>query len=150
MIREAIEVANQKLTDEASDATLPAHRNVLISLIDEDQGPFFFEVRGTFVEDADQVTLRSAMELVPRSDIEAFVRSPMFAYIVQRDTGSFARVDGSPPVIRVARSIEPENLLTTLRHSLESCRDEAAKSSEDRRLAGHIETDVRRRFLGAL
>ncbi len=90
------------------------------------------------------------MELVPRSDIGALVRSPMFAYIVQRDTGSFARVDGSPPVVRVARSVEPENLLIALRHALESCRDEAAKSSEDRRLAAEIETDVRQRFLSAM
>ncbi len=46
MIREAIEVANQKLTDEASDVTLSAHRNALSSLIDEDQGPSSWRYAG--------------------------------------------------------------------------------------------------------
>jgi hypothetical protein len=52
------------------------------------------EVREAFVEDADNVTLRPAAEIVPRPDIEALVRSPMFSYIVQRETGSFVYVPG--------------------------------------------------------
>lgn len=72
----------------------------------------------------DNITLRAALEIVLRPDIETLVRSPMFAQIVQSSTRSFAHTDGPPLVIRVARSVEPEELVAALKHALQSCRED--------------------------
>ena len=152
IVRQAIAAANQMAAAGKNKDVLDSHREAVMAVADDDNRAMFVAVREAFVDgtETSPIMLRPVIEVEPRPDLGELVREQSFIHSVQSATSTWAQVEGNPPMVRVDRAVQPEQLAGALKAALAASREKVALRAEDHALRDAIQAEVTERFRDAL